>query len=79
MKGLVEPGKHLKYDDSQTIDLENVPLDGGYLVKTLVLSVDPYMRARMREAHIPSYSVSALIVCLNSFLPSHVFFRTASV
>ncbi|KAI0319232.1 alcohol dehydrogenase [Amylostereum chailletii] len=54
--GLIAPGKHLKYDDSQTIDLDNVPLGGGFLIKTLVLSVDPYMRWRMREAHIPSYS-----------------------
>lgn len=37
------------YDDSQTIDLENVPLNGGFLVKILVLSMDPYLRGKMRE------------------------------
>ena len=46
------------YDDSQTIDLETVPLDGGFLVKVLVLSVDPYMRGRMRAPSKSSYSVS---------------------
>lgn len=45
------------YDTSQTIDLENVPLNGGVLVKTLVLSADPYMRVQMRPAHIESYMV----------------------
>ncbi|KAH9840971.1 NAD-P-binding protein [Rhodofomes roseus] len=44
-----EPGKTTVYDDSRTIDLETVPLDGGFLVKTLVFSIDPYMRGRMRE------------------------------
>lgn len=35
------------YDDSETIDLDTVPLNGGVLVKTLALSIDPYMRRRM--------------------------------
>uniref|UniRef100_A0A0W0GAY4 Enoyl reductase (ER) domain-containing protein n=1 Tax=Moniliophthora roreri TaxID=221103 RepID=A0A0W0GAY4_MONRR len=43
-----EPGKTIVYDSTPTIDLENVPLNGGFLLKTLVLSVDPYMRGRMR-------------------------------
>ncbi|EEB89727.1 hypothetical protein MPER_12143 [Moniliophthora perniciosa FA553] len=43
-----EPGKTIVYDSTPTIDLENVPLNGGVLLKTLVLSVDPYMRGRMR-------------------------------
>ena len=55
------------YDDSQTIDLEAVPLEGGFLVKVLVLSVDPYMRGRMRAPSKSSYSVSTfllrLVVC----------------
>lgn len=53
------PGEHLVYEaDAQTIDLENVPLDGGVLVKTLYISVDPYMRGRMRDPKIPSYSTT---------------------
>ncbi|KZT65252.1 alcohol dehydrogenase [Daedalea quercina L-15889] len=51
-----EPGKTTVYDDSQKIDPETVPLHGGFLVKTLVLSIDPYMRGRMRDPSIPSYS-----------------------
>ena len=42
------PGETIVYDDSETIDLENVPLNGGFLLKTLELSIDPYMRGRMR-------------------------------
>ncbi|KAH9832045.1 NAD-P-binding protein [Rhodofomes roseus] len=34
------------------------PLNGGFLVKTLVLSIDPYMRGRMRGPHIKSYLLS---------------------
>lgn len=51
------PGEHLIYEPSkETIDLDTVPLNGGVLVKTLALSIDPYMRGRMRDPKIPSYS-----------------------
>ncbi|KAF7378437.1 PKS-ER domain-containing protein [Mycena sanguinolenta] len=43
------PGETTVYDTSETIDLENVSLNGGILVKVLVLSIDPYMRGRLRE------------------------------
>jgi len=46
------------YDDKQTIDVDEVALNGGFLVRTLVLSVDPYMRGRMRPAEQKSYFVS---------------------
>ncbi|KAF9222038.1 NAD(P)-binding protein [Gyrodon lividus] len=49
------PGQTTVYDASQTIDLENAPLNAGFLLKTLVLSIDPYMRGRMRDAS-KSYS-----------------------
>ena len=55
--GYPEPGKTTVYDDSQSIDLEETPLDGGFLVKVLVLSIDPYMRGRMRDPSIKSYVV----------------------
>jgi len=42
--------------DAETIDLDDVPLNGGVLVKILYLSVDPYMRGRMRDPSTPSYS-----------------------
>ncbi|KAL0961160.1 hypothetical protein HGRIS_006132 [Hohenbuehelia grisea] len=41
------PGKTTAYDESKTIDLENVALNGGFLVKVLVLSIDPFLRGRM--------------------------------
>ena len=55
---LPEPGKTTVFDASETIDLENISLDGGFLVKVLVLSIDPYMRGRMRDASKKSYNVS---------------------
>ncbi|TCD61329.1 hypothetical protein EIP91_008590 [Steccherinum ochraceum] len=51
--GFQEPGVHTLYVEEQ-IDLDNVPLHGGVLIKTLVLSSDPYLRVRMRDPSIPS-------------------------
>ncbi len=45
---LVEPGTSLVYDTS-VIDLEHAQLNGGLLLKTLVLSLDLYMSGMMRE------------------------------
>ncbi|KAJ7200281.1 hypothetical protein B0H12DRAFT_547447 [Mycena haematopus] len=50
------PGETTVQDTTQTIDLDSVPLNGGFLIKTLVLSVDPYMRGKMRSPDIKSYS-----------------------
>ena len=46
------------YDDSQIIDPDTVTLDGGFLIKVLELSIDPYMRGRMRAPEKKSYSPS---------------------
>ncbi|TCD69256.1 hypothetical protein EIP91_008359 [Steccherinum ochraceum] len=54
--GYPEPGKTLVYDESQTIDLDNVSLHGGILTKTLSLSLDPFLRGKMRDSKIKSYS-----------------------
>lgn len=35
--GLPAPGEHIVLDTSRTIDLEAVPLNGGFLTKTLIL------------------------------------------
>ncbi|KAJ7655887.1 hypothetical protein B0H17DRAFT_1163395 [Mycena rosella] len=51
------PKETTVYDISQTIDLESVALNGGFLIKTLVLSIDPYMRGRMTSPDVKSYSV----------------------
>jgi len=55
-EGYPEPGKTTVYDTTAKIDLENAPLNGGFLLKTLVLSIDPYMRGRMRSPEIKSYT-----------------------
>ncbi|KAJ6452500.1 hypothetical protein C8R45DRAFT_1040828 [Mycena sanguinolenta] len=49
------PGKTTVYDTTQTIDVENAPLNGGILIKVLLLSIDPYMRGRLRAAETESY------------------------
>lgn len=51
------PGRTTVCDESETIDLENAPLNGGFLIKILSVSIDPYMRGRMRDPKIKSYVV----------------------
>ncbi|KAF8144002.1 hypothetical protein K438DRAFT_1874671 [Mycena galopus ATCC 62051] len=41
------PGTTTVYDTTETIDIENVPLNGGVLIKVLLLSIDPYLRGRL--------------------------------
>lgn len=53
-QGFPVPGQDLVTED-RPIDLEAVPA-GGLLIKGLVASYDPYLRGRMRDAKIPSYS-----------------------
>ncbi|KAJ7648375.1 alcohol dehydrogenase [Mycena polygramma] len=50
------PGETTVYDTSEKIDLDAAPLNGGFVIKTLVLSVDPYMRGRMRDPSVKSYA-----------------------
>jgi NADPH-dependent curcumin reductase CurA len=57
--GYPEPDVHTVTDSSDTIDLENVALNGGFLVKSLALSIDPYLRVKMRHAGDDEY-----LVCL---------------
>ncbi|KAI0711845.1 NAD(P)-binding protein [Cerioporus squamosus] len=54
-EGFPVPGKTYDYDESQTIDLENAPLNGGILFKILVVSVDPYMRRKMQDPSVDFY------------------------
>ncbi|KAJ7710447.1 hypothetical protein B0H17DRAFT_1123595 [Mycena rosella] len=44
----------------ETIELDSHLLNGGFLVKTLVLSVDPYMRGRMKDSDAKSFGAFAL-------------------
>ncbi|KAF8996527.1 alcohol dehydrogenase [Cyathus striatus] len=55
-EGYPEPGKTTVYDTTQTIDLDIAPLNGGVLLKILEVSVDPYLRGRMRAPTKKSYS-----------------------
>ncbi|CAF1203341.1 unnamed protein product [Rotaria sordida] len=54
--GYPEVGKHIKYVKDRTIDLDTVDTQGGIVTKNLVISIDPYMRGRMRAADKKSYS-----------------------
>ena len=56
--GYPEPGKTTVYDTTEMIYLETVVLNGGILIETLELSIDPYIRGRMRAPETKSYSVS---------------------
>ncbi|OSX59414.1 hypothetical protein POSPLADRAFT_1075592 [Postia placenta MAD-698-R-SB12] len=52
------PGRTTVYDDSQTIDPDTVPLNGGFLVKTLVISIDPYIRGKMSWLYVIGQPIS---------------------
>jgi NADPH-dependent curcumin reductase CurA len=54
--GYPQAGKHLKYVQDRTIDIDTVDCQGGIVTKNLVISIDPYMRGRMRAAELKSYS-----------------------
>ncbi|THU92228.1 NAD(P)-binding protein [Dendrothele bispora CBS 962.96] len=56
--GLPVVGEHIKFDNTPKIDLDNVPLKGGFLSKTLLLSPEPSMRERMRDPSLPSYTTA---------------------
>ncbi|TFK41535.1 hypothetical protein BDQ12DRAFT_678153 [Crucibulum laeve] len=51
-------GEHIVIDSSTTIDLDRVPLTGGFLTKTLILSPEPAMRERMRDPSVTSYTTT---------------------
>ncbi|KAI9313536.1 hypothetical protein BX666DRAFT_1977488 [Dichotomocladium elegans] len=48
-------GEHMTIHKA-TVDLDGKLDEGSFIVKQLVISVDPYMRGRMRDASIKSYS-----------------------
>ncbi|KZV65434.1 NAD(P)-binding protein [Peniophora sp. CONT] len=67
----IEPGVHVKYDDSATIDLDSIELSGGFLIKTLCLGIDPFMRTVMHsgtmvdpkiQAYIPVYEFNRPLI-----------------
>ncbi|KAJ7343059.1 alcohol dehydrogenase [Mycena albidolilacea] len=52
--------------NGRTIDLQNAPLHGGVLIKVLILSMDPYMRGRLRAPEIESLEGYGIGVILRS-------------
>ena len=52
----LEPDKHIKYVTDRTINIDTVNTEGGIVTKNLVVSIDPYMRGRMRALEQKSYS-----------------------
>jgi len=59
--GFPEVGKTTVYDTSLTIDIEGAPLNGGFILKTLALSIDPYMRGKMNAPSKKTYSAPYVI------------------
>lgn len=53
-KGLPVAGEHLVVEE-RSIDLDKVP-EGGLVVEILYASYDPYLRGKMRDPNIKSYS-----------------------
>ncbi|GAA5842465.1 hypothetical protein JCM9279_005392 [Rhodotorula babjevae] len=53
--GAPVPGQHLKRVEEE-LDLDNVPLDGGVLISLKGISLDPYLRGRMRAENRKSYN-----------------------
>ncbi|KAI5478552.1 phospholipid:diacylglycerol acyltransferase [Pseudohyphozyma bogoriensis] len=51
----VVPSKHLKLKEYET-DIDSVPLNGGVVVKNKAVSLDPYMKGRMRDPKVQSYA-----------------------
>ncbi|KAI0089026.1 alcohol dehydrogenase [Irpex rosettiformis] len=57
---LLEENVHVKVEERE-IDIDHVTLNGGVLLKTLILSSDPYMRYRFREPDVPDFCPPILI------------------
>ncbi|CAA7262726.1 unnamed protein product [Cyclocybe aegerita] len=51
------PGETTIYDTSETIVHAIVPLNGGFLLKTLAISIDPYLRGLMGGTHPEAWEV----------------------
>merc|ERR1711939_509321 len=54
--GAPVPGETLQRVVDDNFDPDTVPLNGGILVKTKALSLDPYMRGRLRAPKVKSYN-----------------------
>lgn len=58
-------GQDLVYDTTEQIDLDNVTIpEGGFLVKLLSISLDPYLRGKLTEPNPKHYSQTVSVPCL---------------
>ncbi|KAG8924244.1 hypothetical protein FRC00_005318 [Tulasnella sp. 408] len=55
--GIPVPGEDLIYRQDVTIDINNEPLSGGILTKTIALGIDVYLRNRMGYEYKPNTPV----------------------
>ncbi|KAI0672048.1 NAD-P-binding protein [Trametes maxima] len=56
-EGFPEPGRTMVYDAEGTIDVARARLaPGEFLVRVLVLSIDPYLRIKMRDPRAESFT-----------------------
>ncbi|PFH47748.1 hypothetical protein AMATHDRAFT_151392 [Amanita thiersii Skay4041] len=64
-QGLPSADSTFKYDQTETVDLDGVDLQGGILIKVIALSLDPYMRNRMRpvdtEGDMPAFELHQVV------------------
>ncbi|KAJ8514280.1 hypothetical protein ONZ45_g8167 [Pleurotus djamor] len=79
-QGWPVPGETTVYDASQTIDLDTVPLNGGFLVKTLYVSLDYWIYSRMVVSGgpftgiNPNYKPGQHVYHLHAFFPFQEYF-----
>lgn len=58
--GYPAPGRDITVNSSRSLDLDGPALNGGFITKTLWLSLDPYMRGRMdrtMKRYIPPWEI----------------------
>ncbi|KIO30148.1 hypothetical protein M407DRAFT_20816 [Tulasnella calospora MUT 4182] len=56
-QGIPVPGQNLVYRQDITIDVDNEPLNGGILTKSVALGIDPWLRSRMVYEYKPNTPV----------------------
>jgi NADPH-dependent curcumin reductase CurA len=67
-KGFPIPGKDIAIE-SRDLDLDTATPDGGVILKNYVASFDPYLRGKMRDIKIKSYSPP---IPINDVVPNSV-------
>ena len=83
------PGQTTAYDTSAKIDPESVSLNGGILAKLLLISIDPYLRGRLKaesparfplEAPLSGYGIVKVIRSENDkFHPGDILYGNGRI